>query len=229
MKANKMSLVFMITIIKNGYFNDIIEYLQDKGVSLSLHTLGNGTISNKVIDLLGIGDTKKDVIFSTYPSYYQYDILTGLKEKFSLDEPNSGIVLTIAIDGVCGSKNYDIMYGNFLEEGEKKHMEHENEFDLIISIVESGFSDDVIKYARLQGAKGGTIIDARGTAGKEAAKFFGITIHPEKELVLILSRKDNRDNIMTEIKKSTKSLVFSLPVSNVMGLNTLADIKEFTD
>ena len=34
---------------------------------------------------------------------------------------------------------------------------------------------------------------------------------------------------MTEIKKNTSSLVFSLPVSNVMGLNSLADIKEFTE
>ena len=52
----------------------------------------------------------------------------------------------------------------------------------------------------IAGATGGTVIHARGTARPDDATFFGITIVPEKELVMILSPKDKSDRIMESIK-----------------------------
>ena len=45
------------------------------------------------------------------------------------------------------------------------------EMELIIAIVNSGFADDVMKAARAAGARGGTILNARG-AGTEAQDRF---------------------------------------------------------
>ena len=59
-------------------------------------------------------------------------------------------------------------------------------FELIICIVNTGFSEIAMDAARKHGARGGTIINGRGTATKEAEKIFNITIQPEKEIIIIL-------------------------------------------
>ena len=99
-----------------------------------------------------------------------------------------------------------------------------DQFELIITIVNRGFADDVMDAAKQAGAHGGTILYARGTGVHEAQKFFGITIEPEKEVVLILVGVDEKNTIMKAICKgaglSTEGhgMSFSLPVDDVMGI-----------
>lgn len=101
------------------------------------------------------------------------------------------------------------------------------EFDLIITIVNKGFSDYVVGAAREAGATGATILNGRGTSIHETDKFLGVSIQPEKELVLVLVKKSDRNKIMTEIcakanlNQSEKGLCFSLPVSNLKGITHL--------
>ena len=65
-------------------------------------------------------------------------------------------------------------------------MKHE----MILCIVNTGFSDIVMDAAKEVGARGGTVLHARGTANKEAEEFFHITIQPDKEIVMILLPSD---------------------------------------
>ena len=96
--------------------------------------------------------------------------------------------------------------------------------ELIVCIVNAGFSETVMDAAKEFGARGGTVIHGRGTANKEAEKFFQITIHPEKELVLILVPKKLRDDILHALYKAVglktegQGIAFSLPVDNAIGL-----------
>ena len=98
-------------------------------------------------------------------------------------------------------------------------------YELIITIITRGFSDDVMEAARAAGAGGGTIVHARGTGAHEAEKLFGITIQPEKELILILAEASVRNTIMTAITKAAglgtegAGITFSLPVSDVLGVS----------
>ena len=100
----------------------------------------------------------------------------------------------------------------------------DREFDLIVAIVNRGFSDLVMDAARAAGASGGTILHGRGTGVPEAEQFFGIAIQPEKEIVLILTRSDERRKIMAAIAEGAglntqgKGLTFSLPVDEVAGI-----------
>lgn len=108
-------------------------------------------------------------------------------------------------------------------------MATKNKFDLIITIVNKGFSDYVVETARSAGASGATIISGRGVGVHEKDSFFGVSITPEKELVLILVFKENKDRIMTEIStlarldESGKGLCFSVPVNDVAGINYLIE------
>ena len=96
--------------------------------------------------------------------------------------------------------------------------------EVIFAIVNSGFAEDVMDVARREGVRGGTILNARGVAREEAAAFFGITIHAEKEILMMVVEKDIRDNVLNAIYKEmgmdkpAHGIAFSLPVSDVAGL-----------
>ena len=100
----------------------------------------------------------------------------------------------------------------------------EQSFEMIICIVNAGFSDSVMEAARRFGARGGTVIRARGTARKDAEKFFGITVEPEKEMVMIVVPASIRDGILHELYNAVgmntpgHGIAFSLPVDEAVGL-----------
>ncbi len=97
------------------------------------------------------------------------------------------------------------------------------DYELILCIVNAGFSDVVMDAAKEAGASGGTVLNARGTANKEAEAFFHITIQPEKEIVMILAPTEIKDDILHAIYKkaglgtASPGIAFSLPVDNVAG------------
>ena len=99
-----------------------------------------------------------------------------------------------------------------------------NNHEVIFAIVNSGFAEDVMDVAREHGARGGTILNARGVAREDAAAFFGITLHSEKEILMIVVEKEIRDEILNAIykemgmAKAAQGIAFSLPVSDVAGL-----------
>jgi nitrogen regulatory protein PII len=96
--------------------------------------------------------------------------------------------------------------------------------EVIFAIVNAGFAEDVMEVAKENGARGGTILNARGVAGQEAAAFFGITIHTEKEILMMVVDKAIRNDILNAIykqmgmDKKAQGIAFSLPVSDVAGL-----------
>jgi nitrogen regulatory protein PII len=99
-----------------------------------------------------------------------------------------------------------------------------NNHEVIFAIVNSGYAEEVMDVARENGARGGTILNARGVAGQEAADFFGITLHAEKEILMIVVDRAIRDDILNAIykemgmSKKAQGIAFSLPVSDVAGL-----------
>ncbi len=97
-----------------------------------------------------------------------------------------------------------------------------NNHEVIIAIVNSGFAEVAMDVARDCGARGGTILNARGVVGEEAAAFFGITLHAEKEMLLVVVDKSIRDQILNalykQMDKKSQTFAFSLPVSDVAGL-----------
>lgn len=109
------------------------------------------------------------------------------------------------------------------------------EYEVIVTILNRGFSDLVMDSARASGAKGGTIITARGTGTKEVQRLFGLTISQEKEIILILTPKEQRNAIMSAICRSAglntqgKGITFSLPVSDVLGVSFGFNNPEKTD
>ena len=109
-----------------------------------------------------------------------------------------------------------------------------NDHEVIFAIINSGFAEDVMDIAREQGVRGGTILNARGVVKEEAAAFFGITLHQDKEILMMVVEKSLRDNVLNAIykemgmAKKAKGIAFSLPVSDVAGLAPAIEPKEET-
>ncbi len=107
-----------------------------------------------------------------------------------------------------------------------------NKFEMILCIVNAGFSETVMDAAKEVGARGGTVIHARGTANQEAEQFFHITIQPDKEMVLILVPVEIKDDVLHAIYRSAglksegQGIAFSLPVDDVVGLAKAAPKQE---
>lgn len=51
------------------------------------------------------------------------------------------------------------------------------------------FAEDVMDVARENGARGGTILNARGVVKEDTAHFFGITVHADKEILMMVVEK----------------------------------------
>ena len=97
-------------------------------------------------------------------------------------------------------------------------MAEQHNHELVVCIVNAGFAQNVMEAARTAGAKGGTIIRARGSANPEAKEFFNIDIQPNKEIVLILVPKAIKDDVLKAVYKEcglgedAQGIAFSLPV-----------------
>ncbi len=103
--------------------------------------------------------------------------------------------------------------------------------EVIFAIVNSGFAEEAMDVARQQGVRGGTILNARGVAKEDAAAFFGIALHEEKEILMMVVEKDIRDNVLGALykemgmAKAAQGIAFSLPVSDVAGLVQIEEKK----
>ncbi|HHY61842.1 MAG: P-II family nitrogen regulator [Bacillota bacterium] len=98
------------------------------------------------------------------------------------------------------------------------------EYDLIVTIINKGWADEVVEASRRAGAEGGTILYGRGTGVHEQKTFFGILIEPEKEVVLTLIPRSRTDAVMEavvaagQLEKPGTGIAFVLDASKVAGI-----------
>lgn len=102
-------------------------------------------------------------------------------------------------------------------------MSEENHI-LIVTIVRKGWGDRVIEASIKAGASGGTAVFGRGVGIHEHQKILGISIEPEKEIVLSVVPGDKGDAILAEIIKAAElnkpgtGITFVIPIDKVGGM-----------
>lgn len=230
MQANPtLHLKMLITIVDRDKGQTAVDILVKGGVLFHRIVLGRGTAQTEILDLLGLGVTQKDIIFSVLPEYKTEKVLRRLKNTLQFDNPGHGIAFSIPISSVAGQRTLRHLSGDQTQDGCVQNIEREKkmeakQYDLIIAIVNNGYADNVMDAARPMGAQGGTVVHARGAGIKEAEKFFGLTIQPEKEMVFILAHAEQKKDIMESICREAgmtseaHGIVFSLPTEDVMGV-----------
>lgn len=218
------NLYWLITIIQRSDETEYEEFYLRHGVDVTYTILCNGTAHAKTLSLLGIEKTEKAMLFSTVLGKTLAELKRALTVEMKIDLPNRGVAMAVPVSGVGGMRTLEYLSGGAVpqtEEGtEEKKMQSDHE--LIVAIYEKGYTDLVMDAAREAGAGGGTTIRAKGT-GAGAAKFFGISLAEEKEIVFIVSDVNKKKEIMKAIMQKAgvdskaHALVFSLPVSETAG------------
>jgi len=105
---------------------------------------------------------------------------------------------------------------------------------LIISIVGCGKARGIMRAARQAGATGGTLIKAQGTGTKEDIKFFGISLVPEKDMLLIVAPPEKAADIFSAINSQPifqepgGGIVFALDVTDMHSFNVNCAFDDWT-
>jgi nitrogen regulatory protein PII len=220
-------VIFIVDWTKARVVTDIFE--QEK-VRFHFIVKGRGTASSDILDLLGIGSTEKAVIMCLEQDIGVAPLLKEVAKKLGLHNPGAGIAFTLPLSGINQpilqvfkesiEKNFKISL-----EAEVEKVSSETKFDLIVSVVNQGYSDEFMTVAREAGATGGTVVNARGIVHQGPVKFFGISVQDEKEIITILATRERKAAIMQAVSQafgiSSKAggIIFSLPVDGVAGLD----------
>ena len=91
-------------------------------------------------------------------------------------------------------------------------------------VVNCGFAEEIINLARSCGARGATILHARGV-GLNVKEIMGITVDSEREIILSLVDDETASKIMAAVKEKSgisslaHGVCFTLPVDNMTKMN----------
>lgn len=99
------------------------------------------------------------------------------------------------------------------------------ELSLIIYVCNHGYAYEAMNEARKAGARGGTILHGRSSISTEKSKFFGITLHPEKDMLMIVCTSEQRDTLMKAmtdkfgVTTDARGLCFSMNITEAIGFS----------
>ena len=223
------NICLMTTIVDRKIIEKYLSLYRENNLHIMYVTLGTGTATNEVMDYLGLDSTEKAVAMSVVEEETWLVIKKQLQKKLRIDAPGGGIAFTIPLSSVGGRKTLEfLLEKNDYQKQEESTLKN-TEYELIVVISQQGYTDIIMDAARGAGAYGGTIIHAKGTGNAETEKFMGVTIAAEKEIVYIVSKAKEKNNIMKAIMEKAglnskaKAICFSLPVNDTAGLRLLED------
>ena len=220
-------LYMMMTITDRIHAPGFTEFFTEHKVSVSFISLGKGTASGRILDYLGLEDEQKSVMLQLVTGSVWKQLKKGLEQELRIDVPGTGISFIVPLSSIGGKRELQFFTDQQdFEKGEESELKN-TAHELIVVIANYGYNDLVMKAANAGGATGGTVLHARGVGLKRAEKFLGVSLASEKELILIVTRTEQKNAIMQAIMEKAgmdskaMSIVFSLPVTSTAGLRLL--------
>lgn len=214
---NEFSFEMIYAIVNHGNASKFLHKAMDYGIRGGTILYGKGTVSDKLANFLSLHDERKEIIMMGADCSTARDAMEKLSKDFKLHKSNRGILFSTKLDSIIGS---ELCETKDTFEGEELSM-----YKLIISIVNRGKAEQVVDAALEKGARGATIMNARGSGVHEKnLKLFNMDIEPEKEMVIIITGegifKDVVDNIVTklELNEPGNGIIFVQDLNRVYGI-----------
>ena len=210
-------LCMMTTIVNRKHFKKYFRLYQDEHLPVMFVTLGSGTASGDILDYLGLESTEKAVMFHVLEESAWENAKKNLRHKLQIDAPGEGIAFIVPLSSIGGRKTLQFLSGNQDFQKEEESVLKDTVYELIVVIANQGYTELAMDAARSAGAYGGTVIHAKGTGMEQAEKFMGVSLASEKEIIFIVAKKAQKNDIMKAVmeqagmQSKAKSIVFSLP------------------
>lgn len=224
-------IYLMTTITDRHKGKKYLDLYKQEQINVMYITMGQGTARGDILDYLGLESSEKVVMYSFLEMDKWKTVKKDLQKKIQIDAPGEGIAYIVPLSSIGGRRTLQfLLEKQELPEREESTLK-DTTYELIVAIADQGNMDLVMDAARGAGAYGGTVIHAKGTGMEYAEKYLGVTIAAEKEMIFIVTKKEQKNNIMKAIMEqagmdsAAKTIVFSLPVTDTAGLR-LVDIEE---
>lgn len=223
-----MSIAFkqaklLVCLVGRGRGEMLMKAAKNAGARGGTIGLGRSVGTNPILCALSLADVYQDILFTLLGP--EKDAVTKAIYTLAAENPKklNGYAAVLDVPRVAVRMAAAQATNNSPEAGDgSKTME--SGYELITVITNSGYADDVMAAARKAGATGGTIFSARGTGTEEDVKFFGITLVPEKEMLLIVAAKDKVKDIIRAASAVPKlaepggGIIFTTDVEEFMVL-----------
>lgn len=231
-KENLPLLKILVTILSPEDAIKTREIYREHNVNLLFKVLGEGTADSELMDLLGLGSSHKTLTLCITQEEKAESLLEKITKERRLRARGFGIAFILPMSGVAmpifrllGPNPNMVEHIEKHIESEVRKLKAESEYELILSVVNPGYSEEVMDAARFVGATGGTVIHAR-QLGSEMEHVWGITIQGEREIVAIIVRHEEKIAVMKAIsekcgiKTEARGLTIALPVESAAGLES---------
>ena len=188
----------------------------------------SGTASSETLDILGLGSPDRSLIISVLTKNLSDKMIRKVHNELQFNVPGNGIGFTVPLTGanniiIKKFEEFDNNEDNQLRKGDTVS---EIKRVIIAAIVNQGYSEEVMNAAKEAGATGGTVIHGRHAGNKEISALWGVGIHEEKDVVMIIADGESKASIMQAISAEcginteAKGVVLSIPLETVVGLKT---------
>ena len=208
-------------VVNMGDGSKVVKHAKKYGVKGATVLVGMGTVHSRLLDFLWINEVRKEVVTMIVESDLASDAIKGIGEDMQFNKPNHGIAFSYPVYEFVGSRNSTrkTVQENLSNNGVKNNM-----YKVIFVIVDKGKGEDVVDAANKAGARGGTIINARGAGIHEVQKLFSVEIEPEKEEIFIITKTETKDSIVESIRTHMKidvpgnGVMFVVDINEAYGL-----------
>ena len=216
--AESEQWVLICTVVNFGVGSKVMTILREQGVSGGTIFLGKGTVKNHLLEILDLNDIRKEIVLNVTVPSLANRALEALNKQLAFDKPHHGIAFTIPVKSQVG------VHPVAPDESKERRGVMKPMYNAIFVVVDKGKAEEVIEAAKPAGARGATVINARGSGIHETKKLFAMPIEPEKEIVMILAQIELTDAIVSRIKEQLqieepgKGIMFILNVERTYGL-----------
>ncbi len=190
----------LISMVGRNKGDALVDVTKAAGARGGTIAVGRALADNRILQLLSLADMLQDVVFTLMRDEAE-TVLEAVRRAYrSPSGKISGLAIVLNVEGMLARvPPQNQTTGHSAPETRSENMESGH--TLLTVIVNHGYADDVMAEARKAGAAGGTILNARGTGKEEDVRFFGITLVPEKEILLIVAEKSKSAAILAAIGK----------------------------
>ena len=218
------TLYWMVTIIDRNQGRKFLSFYRNYGISVVLSTLGHGTAASNVLNYFSLEATQKAVLCAVVTDTVWNAVKKGLETIMQIDIPGTGVAFVVPVSSVGGKRQLQfITSGMPFTKGEESVLK-DTKYELLVVVANQGYTETIMEAARRGKAAGGTMIHAKGTGMEGAEKFLGVSLAAEKELIFIVVRREQKNEVMSAIMEDAGietragAIVFSVPVTSTAGL-----------
>lgn len=223
MAENEGGVKIIVTIVERGQGKALLKLYAQNHVNCNFQSIGRGTASSELLDVLGLGTTERDILISMAGARTTNKLMHMLDEGLPQMHAK-GIAFDMPLTGI--NRRIATVFLNKEETGKGEIKMQETEGKLILVVVNQGHTDEVMETARGAGARGGTVIRSRWAGTDETRQFYGFTIQEEKEIIAIVTSSEHHKPIMEMINKKHGLQTEAGAMICSMNIDTMAKLSQ---